>query len=42
MGAAVYASEYECRFTDALDTVFSHTDVMKALDPTVKPLEGGW
>jgi formate-dependent nitrite reductase cytochrome c552 subunit len=41
--AARYASEYECEFTDAIDSVFSHADVSAALDPSLTPLyPGGW
>jgi hypothetical protein len=43
ISAAAYASEYECRFTDAVDAVFAHADVVAALDHTITPLfEGGW
>ena len=39
----VYASEYECRFTDAADSAFSHDQVMAALDHTLNPLyPEGW
>jgi hypothetical protein len=43
MTAARYASEYECEFTDAIDSVFHHTDIIAALDPTLSPLfPKGW
>jgi Terminase large subunit, T4likevirus-type, N-terminal len=38
MSPAAFASEYECQFTDAVDAVFAHDDVMAALDPTLNPL----
>jgi len=39
----VFASEYECRFTDAADSAFSHDQVMAALDHTLTPLyPEGW
>lgn len=39
----VYASEYECRFTDAADSAFSHAQVMAVLDHTLDPLyTEGW
>ena len=34
MTAAVYASEYDCEFTDAIDSVFFSADIRAALDPT--------
>ena len=40
---AVYASEYECEFGDAIDSVFAADDIEAALEPTVTPIfEGGW
>jgi Terminase large subunit, T4likevirus-type, N-terminal len=43
MTPALYASEYECEFSDVIDAVFAHDDVMAALDPDVTPLfPGGW
>jgi hypothetical protein len=43
MTAEMFASEYECEFGDTIDSVFSHSDVTAALDPTVTPLyEGAW
>jgi hypothetical protein len=43
MTAAAYASEYECQFTDAIDSVFFYADVQAAIDPDLKPLyPGGW
>jgi terminase large subunit-like protein len=38
MTAARYASEYECEFTDAIDSVFRHADIVAALDETLTPL----
>jgi Terminase large subunit, T4likevirus-type, N-terminal len=41
--ATRYASEYECEFTDAIDSVFRYEDVTAALDPTLAPLfPEGW
>jgi len=37
-GELKYASEYECRFVDVEDSVFSGEQVQAALDPTVAPL----
>jgi hypothetical protein len=43
MTAAFYASEYECEFGDAIDSVFFTEDVNAALDDTLTPLyPGGW
>ena len=43
MTASWYASEYECEFTDAIDSVFRHEDVSAALDATLTPLfPEGW
>ncbi len=43
MTAAQYASEYECRFTDAIDSAFFYADIRAALDPNLAPLlSGGW
>ena len=43
MTAAAFASEYECEFTDAIDSVFFWADIHAALDPDLTPLyEGGW
>lgn len=43
MSPVAFASEYECCFTDAVDAVFAHADVVAALDHTVTPLfRGGW
>jgi hypothetical protein len=44
MTPAVYASEYECQFSDTIDAVFYHHDVQTALDNTITPLfpPKGW
>jgi hypothetical protein len=43
MTADQYASEYECQFIDALDSVFFTRDIHTALNPDLEPLyEGGW
>ena len=44
MTPAVYASEYECEFSDTIDAVFHHHDIQAALDNTVTPLfpPKGW
>ena len=43
MSRLVYASEYECLFTDAADSAFAHDQVMAALDHTLTPLyPEGW
>ena len=43
MTAAAFASEYECAFTDAIDSVFFYADIRAAVDPDLPPLfEGGW
>ncbi len=43
MTAAQFASEYECEFTDAIDSVFFYADIRAALDPDLTPLfPGGW
>jgi hypothetical protein len=43
MTAAQFASEYECEFTDAVDSVFFYADIRATLDPDVAPLlTGGW
>jgi len=38
LGQQVFAAEYECAFTDALDSVFRTADIVAALDPSVLPL----
>jgi len=38
LGQQVFAAEYECAFTDALDSVFRTADIEAALDPNVLPL----
>lgn len=39
----LYASEYECEFGDAVDSVFSGDDIDAAFDPSLtRLLEGGW
>jgi Terminase large subunit, T4likevirus-type, N-terminal len=38
MSQAAYGSEYDCRFTAAADAVFTHADVIAALDDTITPL----
>ena len=38
LGQQVFAAEYECAFTDALDRVFRTADIAAALDPSVLPL----
>lgn len=38
LGSLFFQSEYECRFVDPIDSVFTHADVMAALDTTVTPL----
>lgn len=38
LGQQVYAAEYECTFTDALDSVFRTDDILAALDHSVLPL----
>jgi hypothetical protein len=43
MTAAAFASEYECEFTDAIDSVFFYADIRAAIDPDLPPLyPGGW
>lgn len=43
MTAAVFASEYECKFTDAIDSVFFQADITAAIDADLQPLyRGGW
>ncbi len=43
MSASFFASEYECEFTDAVDSVFYGHDIKAAIDPTLTPLyPGGW
>ena len=43
MTAAAFASEYECEFTDAIDSVFFYPDIHAAIDPDLPPLyTGGW
>ena len=43
MTASRYASEFECEFADAVDSVFAYADVEAALDPTLTPLfTGRW
>jgi formate-dependent nitrite reductase cytochrome c552 subunit len=43
MTAAQYASEYDCEFTDAIDSVFHYADIQAAIDPNLHPLySGGW
>jgi hypothetical protein len=36
-----YSQEYECRFSDTLDSVFRHDDIMAAVTKEVRPLFGG-
>jgi hypothetical protein len=38
MGALFFASEYECRFVETVDQVFSHELVMAAVSDDVRPL----
>jgi terminase large subunit-like protein len=38
MTRAAFASEYQCEFVDALDTVFRQDDIAAALDPTLDEL----
>jgi hypothetical protein len=38
LGPLAFASEYECRFVDTEQNVFSSEEVLAALDPSVKPL----
>jgi hypothetical protein len=38
MTAARFASEYDCEFTDAIDSVFRHADIVAALDEGLLPL----
>jgi hypothetical protein len=40
LGELVYASEYECRFVDTEDSVFSSEHIAAALDPDLAPLWG--
>jgi hypothetical protein len=41
--ADLYASEYECQFTDSLDSVFFYRHIRDALSRDLEPLyEGGW
>jgi len=41
--AATFASEYDCEFTDAIDSVFYNADVQAAIDLDLTPLyPGGW
>ena len=43
MTATLYASEYDCEFTDAIDSVFRYADITAALDNTLTPLfPEGW
>jgi hypothetical protein len=43
MTAAQFASEYECEFTDAVDSVFFYEHIRAAVDPRLGPLfPGGW
>jgi hypothetical protein len=43
MTAAAFASEYECQFTDAIDSGFFYADVQAAIDTDLTPLwPGGW
>jgi hypothetical protein len=43
MTASRYASEYDCEFSDAVDSVFYAHDVNAAIDPELTPLyAGGW
>jgi hypothetical protein len=41
MTASRYASEFECEFADAVDSVFAYIDVEAALDPALTPLFAG-
>src|SRR5262249_24722549 len=38
MPAFWFAAKYLCEFTETIDAVFSHADVMAALSPNVEPL----
>jgi hypothetical protein len=38
MGSRWYRQEYECSFEDAVDAVFSHADIMAAINRDLKPL----
>ncbi len=40
LGPLWFASEYECKFVDTVDQVFSHELVMRAVTDEVKPLFG--
>jgi Terminase large subunit, T4likevirus-type, N-terminal len=43
MSAAAYASEYDCEFTDAIDSVFFYAHIRAAIDPDLDPLyPRGW
>lgn len=43
MTAAQFASEYECEFTDAVDSVFFYEHIRAAVEPRLDPLfPGGW
>jgi hypothetical protein len=43
MSAAAFASEYDCEFTDAIDSVFFYADIQAAIDADLTPLyPGGW
>jgi hypothetical protein len=38
LGALWFASEYECRFTETIDSVFTHDDIQAAISTEVLPL----
>jgi hypothetical protein len=38
LGALWFASEYECRFTETVDSVFTHDDIQAAISAEVLPL----
>lgn len=43
MTATAYASEYDCEFTDSVDSVFYAHDINTAIDPDLRPLyHEGW
>lgn len=43
MTAGRFASEYDCEFNEAVDSVFYSSDVQAAIDPDLQPLyRGGW
>jgi hypothetical protein len=38
LGALWFASEYECRFTETVDSVFTHDDIQAAVSNRITPL----